>query len=69
MKEEKYILSIEAATGEVQKIFDYYEIEVDEIEDKDQKKFIKANYDRMVKAVRLGRLEVNTEKGFSSRTM
>jgi len=65
MKEEKYILSIEAATGEVQKIFDYYEIEVDEIEDKDQKKFIKANYDRMVKAVRLGRLEVSTEKGFS----
>lgn len=62
--EEKYILNEQAARAEIKKIFDYYEIDVDEIEDKDQKKLIKMNYDRLVKAARLGRLEVKTDKGF-----
>ena len=61
--ESKYILTKQAAESEIQKIFDYYEIDVDEIEDKDQKKFIKQNYDRLIKAARLGRLEVKLEKG------
>jgi len=61
--EDKYILGKEAAELEIKKIFDYYEIDVEEIEDKEQKKFIKMNYDRLVKAARLGRLEVKTEKG------
>lgn len=64
MLEEKYKLNEQAAKAEIQKIFDYYEISIDEIEDKEQKKFIKLNYDRLVKAARLGRLEVKTEKGF-----
>jgi plasmid stabilization system protein ParE len=63
MNEDKFILSQEAAEAEIKKIFDYYEIDANEIEDKDQKKFIIANYDRMIKAARLGRLEVKTEKG------
>lgn len=63
MDETKYILAKEAAELEVKKIFDYYEIDLEEIEDKEQKKFIQMNYDRLIKAVRLGRLEVKLEKG------
>jgi hypothetical protein len=63
MDETKYILAKEAAELEVKKIFDYYEIDLEEIEDKEHKKFIQMNYDRLIKAVRLGRLEVKLEKG------
>ena len=64
-EDDKYVLSKQGAETEIQKIFDYYEIDPDEIEDKDQKKFVKANFDRVIKAARLGRLEVmNDEKGF-----
>lgn len=62
-EDSKYILSKDAAEKVVNSIVDYYEIDIDEIEDKEQKKFIKANYDRLIKAARLGRLEVKLEKG------
>lgn len=61
--DKKWVMPKEAAEKVIQQIFDYYELDVDEIEDKDQKKFIKQNYDRLIKAARLGRLEVKLEKG------
>jgi hypothetical protein len=62
-EDPKYVLAKNAAEGVIQSILDYYEIDIDEIEDKEQKKFIKQNYDRLVKAARLGRIEVKREKG------
>jgi plasmid stabilization system protein ParE len=62
-EDDKYVLSKQSAENEVKKIFDYYEIDLDDIEDKDQKKFIKQNFDRLIKAARLGRLSVNTDDG------
>lgn len=62
-KEEKYILNREAAESEIEKIFDYYDIDPDEIEDKEQQKIIKMNYSRIIKAIRMGRVEVKFEKG------
>ena len=61
----KYVLAPDAAEKVVMSIFDYYEIDPSEIEDKEQKKFIAANYDRLIKAARLGRLEVKLEKGIT----
>lgn len=60
---EKYVFSKETAKIELQKMFDYYEIDVDDIEDKELKKAIRQGYDRLIKAVRLGRLEVKIEDG------
>jgi hypothetical protein len=62
-EEEKYILSRQSAKQVIQKMLDYYEIDINEIEDKDLKNAIKAGMDRTVKAVRLGRLEVKLENG------
>src|SRR4030065_932246 len=61
--EPKYKLSPESAANELKKMFDYYEIDLDEIEDADLKKAIKQGYDRLIKAVRLGRLEIKIENG------
>jgi len=58
-----YILGKKAAENELEKMLDYYEIDIDEIEDKDLKRAIKQGYDRLIKAVRLGRLEVKLEDG------
>jgi plasmid stabilization system protein ParE len=64
MQDKKnYILSKHAAGKELEKMMDYYEIDIDEIEDKDLKKAITSGYDRLVKAVRLGRLEIKLEEG------
>jgi Glu-tRNA(Gln) amidotransferase subunit E-like FAD-binding protein len=63
MDKEKYTLAKELAENELQKMLDYYEIDIDEIEDKELKKAIKAGYDRLIKAVRLERLQVVTEDG------
>jgi plasmid stabilization system protein ParE len=65
MKKKEYILSKSAAENELEKMFDYYEIDVDEIEDKDLKKAIKQGYDRLIKAVRLGRLQIKIEQGIT----
>ncbi len=62
-EDSKYDLSKEAAKGIVSKIFDYYEIDIDDIEDKEQKKFIQQNFDRLIKAARMKRLEVDTSDG------
>jgi len=63
-KNDKYILAEDAAKGVVQGLLDYLEIDIDEIEDKDAKKVIKQNYGRVVKSVRLGRLEIKSSGGF-----
>ena len=63
-KDDKYILSKEAAESVLDGIFDFLEIDVDEIDDKEAKKMIKSNMGRVVKAVRLGRLEVKQDGGF-----
>lgn len=60
---EKYILAKQAAKNELEKMLDYYEIDIDEIEDKELKKAIQQGYARLVKAVRLGRLEIKLEDG------
>jgi hypothetical protein len=61
IKEEK--ISIQSAQNELNKMMDYYEIEVDEIEDEELKKAIKQGYERAIKAVRKGRLEIKVENG------
>lgn len=60
----KYKLSKENAKNEIQKMLDYYEIDIDDIEDKDLKRAIKSGMDRLMKAARLGRLIVENENGF-----
>lgn len=62
-EDEKYTLTKEAAESEIQKIFDFYDIDLDELEDKEAKKIIKGNYNRVIKAIRMKRLEVKNEKG------
>jgi len=59
MGDEKFKFSIETAKENLEKMFEYYEINIDEIEDEELRKHIKAGYDRLVKAVRLGRLEID----------
>jgi plasmid stabilization system protein ParE len=61
--EDKYKLSVETAQNELKKMLDYYEIDIDTIEDGKLKDAIKSGYDRLIKAVRLGRLEIKLEKG------
>lgn len=63
MSDEKYILSKESAENELKKMFDYYEIDVEEIETPELKKAIKAGYERLIKNVRFGRLEIKIESG------
>jgi plasmid stabilization system protein ParE len=60
---EKYKVSSQNARIQLEKMFDYYEIDIDEIEDKELKRAIKGGYERLVKAIRLGRLEINLEDG------
>lgn len=61
--DKNYILSKQNAKQELQKMFDYYEIDIDDIEDKEVKRAIQNGYNRLIKAVRLGRLEIKTEEG------
>jgi hypothetical protein len=42
---------------------DYYEIEIDEIEDENLRKAIKQGYDRAINAIRRGRLKIKIEDG------
>ena len=62
-KDTKFIASKETAKNEIKKMLDYYEIDIEEIEDKKVKDAIKASYERLVKAVRRGRLEIKMESG------
>jgi len=63
LPKKEYKLTKKNAGNELQKMFDYYEIDIEEIEDKDLKKAIMQGYDRLIKAVRLERLEIKTEEG------
>ena len=60
---KEYKLSKQAAKNELEKMLGYYEIDIDEIEDKELKKAILQGYARLIKAVRLGRLEIKLEEG------
>ena len=59
----EYKFDKKTATAELKKMLDYYEIDIDEIEDKDLKRAITQGYDRLIKAARMGRLKVNLENG------
>ena len=63
-KDDKYVLSKDAAEKVIEDMFEYLEIDIDEIEEKDTKDMIKKNIGRVIKAVRLGRLEIKHEGGF-----
>ena len=62
-EDERYILSKDSAENELNKMLDYYEIDIKEIEDKDLKRAILQGRDRLIKAVRLGRLKIDTTDG------
>lgn len=57
----EYKLSEKVARDQLQAMLDYYEIDIDDIEEKDVKRAVKAGYKRVIKAIRLGRLEISTE--------
>lgn len=62
-EEKKYQLSIESAKAELNKMMEYYEIDIDEIEDGNLKNAIQQGYDRAIKSIRHGRLHVKIENG------
>ena len=62
-EDERYILSKDSAENELAKMIDYYEIDIKEIEDKELRRAIQQGYDRLIKAVRLGRLKIDTTDG------
>lgn len=59
----EYVLSKQNAKKELDKLFNYYEIDIDEIEEKDLKKAIKGGQRRLIQAIRLGRLKIKFEDG------
>jgi len=59
----EYKYDRKTASAEIKKMLDYYEIDIDEIEDKDLKRLITQGFDRAIKAARLGRLEIKLENG------
>lgn len=62
MKKTNYVLSKEVAEEQLDSLFEYYEIDFDEIP-KSQEEGMNAIYDRLVKAIRMGRLEIIIEDG------
>ena len=62
-KKEKYKLGKSAAKEILQKMLDHYEIDLDEIDDKDLKRAIGNGTARLITAIRRGRLEFKYEKG------
>ena len=63
MEKEKYKLGEKAAKEVLKKMLDFYEIEIDEIEDKDIRKAVKSGHNRLIKAIRLERLKVEYPDG------
>lgn len=63
MEESEIKLSKKNGKEILQKMLDYYEIDIEEIEDKDLKKSIKQGIDRLIKAIRYGRIEFKFENG------
>lgn len=59
----EYKIDKPTAKNTLKKMLDYYEIDIDEIEDKELKRAIQSGYDRAIKAARLGRLSVELEDG------
>lgn len=62
-KKPELKLSESVARQQLQDMLDYYEIDIDEIEEKEVKRAIKSGYKRLIKAVRLGRLDIKIEDG------
>ncbi len=56
----QYILAEEPAMEVLEKIFDYYEIDPENLGDKKLQKAMDSSFERSLKAVRLGRLDVTT---------
>jgi len=57
------ILSKKNAKDELQKMFDYYEIDIDDMDDKDLKKAIKSGFSQLVKGTMKGRLHIKLDNG------
>lgn len=55
--------SKETAKNELKKMLDYYEIEIEEIEDEKLRTAIENSYNRLIKAVMKGRLRINLNDG------
>jgi hypothetical protein len=55
--------SKETAKNELKKMLDYYEIEIEEIEDEKLKTAIENSYNRLIKAVMKNRLRINLNDG------
>lgn len=55
--------SKETAKNEIKKMLDYYEIEIEEIEDEKLRTAIENSYKRLIKAVMKGRLRINLNDG------
>lgn len=62
--ENKLKLSEKSAKENLQEMLDYYEIDLDDIEDKVVKSAVKSGLKRLIKAIRLGRLEIKIEDEF-----
>jgi hypothetical protein len=60
---EKIIISEKNARQQLESMLDYYEIDIDDIEEKEVKRAIKSGYKRIVKAIMRGRLEIKIEDG------
>jgi len=61
--EMKYKLSEEVAFSEIKRILDFYEIDPEKDFDEDYKKIFENSINRAVKAIRLGRLEIDDKNG------
>ena len=59
--EEKFKISEESATKEIQKILDYYEIDIEKDFDDEYRKVFDQSLSKAIKAVRLGRLSIKID--------
>jgi hypothetical protein len=63
-KEEDYKLGQEAAESQLDSFMEFYDIPVDETEmDEDEYRAVVGTYNKLIRAIRLGYLEITTEGG------
>jgi hypothetical protein len=64
MEKEKLILSEKSAKENLQQMLDYYEIDIDDIDDKDTRKAVSSSLKKIIKSIMKGRLEIKIEEEF-----
>jgi hypothetical protein len=62
--ENKLKLSEKSAKENLQKMLDYYEIDIDDIEEKEVRRAVKSGLKRLIKSMMKGRLEIKIEEEF-----